>query len=112
MPFLLVIALLSLQQPIDATALTFTIEKDSILVQVGRWKLRAVSTVEMNKFVDLHKKEIDPEKTVIYGDAKAPYESFQSVIGVLKKHDWLKFRLETTGPKHPAPSRPPSTRQI
>jgi len=33
-----------LQQPIDATALTFTLEKDSITARVGRWKLKTTKT--------------------------------------------------------------------
>jgi biopolymer transport protein ExbD len=104
-PFLTMIFLTTFQQSIDGTALTFTLEKDSMTVRVGRWKLRSIDAKEMNRFVDLHIKEIDPNKIVIYSDKKARYKSFQSVIEVLKKHDWLKFRIEDTGPK-PQPPTP------
>lgn len=103
--FLTLAVIAILQQPIDGTALTFTLEKDSIIVRVGRWKLRTKEVVEMNRFVDLHIKEIDPNKIVIYGDEHAKYKTFQPVIEVLKKHDWMRFKLEDTGPK-PKPAAP------
>lgn len=106
MSYLLAIVFVSvLQQPIDATALTFTIEKDAIIVRVGRWKLKTNKTADMNRFVDLHLKEIDPNKIVIYGDDAAKYKTFEPVIEVLKKHDWMKFKLESTSPK-PKPAKP------
>jgi len=112
MTFLLALALLfALQQPIDATALTFTLEKDSFTVRVGRWKLKTKEVLEMNRFVDLHIKEIDPNKIVIYGDGHAEYKTFQPVIEVLKKHDWIRFRLEDTGPKRQLAKPKVQTRQ-
>lgn len=36
------------QEPIDGTVLIFRIERDSMTVQVGRWRLRSVDTTEMN----------------------------------------------------------------
>lgn len=112
MSFLLTIVVMAaLQQPVDATTLIFTVEKDSITVRIGRWKLRATKPAEMNRFVDLHLKEIDPDKIIIYGDGKAKYKTFQPVIEVLKKHDWLKFKLEDTGPKPPAVKPKPEIRQ-
>jgi hypothetical protein len=99
--FLPLLFLASFQQAIDATALTFTLEKDTVAVRVGRWKLRSVSAKEMNAFVDLHIKKIDPNKVIIYGDEAAKYSSFRSILEVLKKHDWIKFKLEKTGQKPP-----------
>lgn len=92
LPITLIIALM-FQQPIDATALIFRLEKDSITVQVGRWKLRSVDTTELSRFVDAHFKEIDPNKVLVYGPASAEYKTFAPIIIVLKKHDWLKFQL-------------------
>jgi hypothetical protein len=46
---LAIVFVLILQQPIDATALTFTLEKDIIIVRVSRWKLKTNKTVETNK---------------------------------------------------------------
>jgi len=82
MTFLLPLAILSiLQQPIDATELTFRlVDKDSITVRVGRWKLTTTKAGELNRFVDAHLKEIDPNKVVIYGDANAKYKTFQPAV--------------------------------
>jgi len=102
--FLTLAFLTTFQQSIDGTALTFTLEKDSVTVRVGRWKLRSIEATEMNRFVDLHIKEIDPNNIVIYSDKKTQYKGFQTVLEVLKKHDWLKFRVEDTGPKPHAPA--------
>ena len=112
MTVLLTIAILfTLQQPIDATTLVFRLEKDSITVEVGRWKLKSNNAAEMNRFVDMHRKEIDPNKTVVYGDGQAKYESFQSIIQVLKKHDWIKFKFVDTNPTHKPPAKKVETRQ-
>jgi biopolymer transport protein ExbD len=107
MTLLLVLTLFTTpSQPIDATQLTFTlVGKDSITVRVGRWKLTTTKTEELNRFVDIHLKEIDPAKIVVYGDKDAKYETFHPVLDVLKKHDWMKFRLEDTSAK-PKPAAP------
>jgi hypothetical protein len=97
-------------QPIDATALTFTLENDSFTVRIGRWRLRATSAASMNQFVDTHLREIDPDKITIYSDANAKYKTFQPVLEVLKKHDWLKFKLQDTNPKVRAPASPAPAR--
>lgn len=89
----------TLQQQIDGTTLTFIVEKDSVAVRIGRWKIKTNKIDEMNRFVDLHFKEIDPAKTVVYGDDHAKYPTFKPVIEVLKKHDWIKFRFERIGQK-------------
>ncbi len=60
--FLAIVLITALQEPIDGTALNFTIEKDSTTVQVGRWKLKSNNAEAMNRFVDSHLKEIDPTK--------------------------------------------------
>jgi len=59
--FLNIVLIAILQQVIDATALNFTIAKNSI-VQAGRWKIKATNTSEINQFVNNHIKEIDPDK--------------------------------------------------
>ncbi len=106
LPLLTIAFMAVLQQPIDATALTITLDKGYFTVRVGRWQLKTNKVKEMNQFVDLHVKEIDPDKIVIYGDPNATYPEFQPIIAVLKKHDWLKFKLEKTGPKpKPTPRR-------
>ncbi len=69
-------------------ALTFTIEKDSISIQVGRWKIKTSKREEMNRFVDLFLKEINQNKIVTCGDAKATYPTFKPVLEVLNNHDW------------------------
>lgn len=97
--FLAIALVATLQQPIDGTALNFTVEKDSITIQVGRWKIKSNKVEAMNRFVDSHIKEIDPNKITVYGDGQAKYPSFSSVLQVLKKHDWLKFKLVDTGAK-------------
>jgi len=97
--FLTIVFAAALQQPIDGTALNFIVEKNSISVQVGRWKIKSNNVEAMNRFVDSHIKEIDPNKIIIYGDGQAKYPSFKSVLQVLKKHDWLKFKLVDTGAK-------------
>lgn len=53
---------ISLQQPIDATVLNFTLEEKVITVQLGRWKLQSDKAAERNSFVDQHIKAINPEK--------------------------------------------------
>jgi len=95
--FWILAVITAFQQPIDGTALNFTVEHDSVTVQVGRWKIKSKKAAEMNRFVDTHIKAIDPNKIFIYGDGQAKYPSFRSVIEVLKKHDWLKFKLVDTG---------------
>ena len=90
---------LTFQEPVDGTTLIFRLEGDSITVQVGRWRLRSVDTTELNRFVIAHFKEIDPSKTLVYGPGKATYKSFAPIINVLKKHDWLKFKLIDTEAK-------------
>jgi hypothetical protein len=87
------------QQPIDGTALIFRMDKDSITVQVGRWKLRSRDTTQLSRFVDVHLREIDPAKVLVYGPGSAEYKSFAPIITVLKKHDWLKFKLVDTEAK-------------
>lgn len=112
MNLLLIIAIYSaLQQPIDGTQLSFIVEKDAVTVQVGRWKLRSTKAIEMNRFVDLHIKEIDPNKIVIYGEGNAKYKSFQSVIEVMKRHDWMRFKLEDTNPTHKPAAQKVDTKQ-
>ena len=97
--FLTISLVATLQQPIDGTALNFIVEKDSITVQVGHWRIKSNKAEAMNRFVDSHIKEIDPNKITIYGDGQEKYSSFGSVIQVLKKHDWMKFKLIDTGAK-------------
>jgi hypothetical protein len=97
------------QTPIDATALTFTLEKGFFTVRVGRWSIRATSAAEMNRFVDVHLHDIDPGKITVIGDPKAKYEEFAPVLEVLKKHDWLKFRLQDSNLKQNSPL--PSTKK-
>jgi biopolymer transport protein ExbD len=104
-PILIIAFVYTLQQPIDGTALTFTVDRDSVTVRIGRWKIRTNKAADMNRFVDTHLKEMNPDNIVIYGDGAAKYKTFQSVIEVLKKHDWIRFRFEDTGrkPKPPVP---------
>lgn len=100
------------QQPIDGTALNFTIDHDSVTVQIGRWKLKSNKAEEMNNFVDIHLKAIDPNKIFIYGDAAAKYPSFRPVIEVLKKHDWMKFKMMPISPKANPPQKKLDTSQL
>jgi hypothetical protein len=78
---------------------------------VGRWKIKSNNAEAMNRFVDSHIKEIDPNKIIIYGDGQAKYPSFSSVIQVLKKHDWLKFKLVDTGAKTKPPEKKVDTQK-
>ena len=110
--FLAIAVVAALQQPMDGTALNFTVEKDSVTVQVGRWKIKSNKAAEMNRFVDRHIKAIDPNKIFIYGDAAAKYPSFRSVIEVLKKHDWLKFKLVDTNTKDSQSVKKVESRQM
>jgi hypothetical protein len=87
------------QQPVDGTALIFTLDKNSITVRVGHWSLTTTKTAELNRFVDEHLRAIDPNKIIVYGDAAAKYPTFKPIIDVLKKHDWLKFKMEDTNRK-------------
>jgi hypothetical protein len=96
-----------LQLHMDSTALTFTIGKEAFVVRVGRWMLRTNKKADMNRFVDLHLKEIDPNKIMIYGDSAAEYKTFEPVIEILKRHDWMNFRL---GVIHPGPN--PATPKV
>jgi hypothetical protein len=94
LPILTIALAAFLQQPIDATALTITLERDSFSVRVGRWTLRTKKAAEMNRFVDLHQKEIDPEKVFLCADEKASFEEFDPALKVFKKHPWWKWRLK------------------
>lgn len=109
--FLTIVLIAALQQPIDGTALNFTVEKDSVTIQVGRWKIKSNNAEAMNRFVDSHIREIDPNKVTVYGDGHAKYPSFKSVLEVLKKHDWLKFKLVDTGVKAKPAEKKADTRQ-
>jgi biopolymer transport protein ExbD len=86
------------QDKVDATALVFMIHHDSITIRVNHWSLTTLDTAELNRFVDQHVRSIDPNKIIVYGDAAAEYPTFKPIIDVLKKHDWLKFKLQPTGP--------------
>ena len=69
MIFLLTPAIVTtLQQPIEATTLTLTVERDSITVRFGRWKSRTTKAMDLNWFMDAHLKEIDSSKIIIYGN--------------------------------------------
>lgn len=111
LPLALILSL-ALQEPIDGTTLIFRLEKNSITVQVGRWKLCSVDTTELSRFVDAHLKEIDPAKTLVYGPGSAQYKSFAPIITVLKKRDWLKFKLVDTEAKPKIDSPKVQSRQI
>lgn len=54
--FLAFSLLSTFQQPIDGTSLTFTIERDSVTVRAGRWKLKSNPVSELERFVTIHKK--------------------------------------------------------
>jgi hypothetical protein len=86
------------QDTVDATSLVFMIHHDSITIRVNHWSLTTLDTAELNRFVDQHIRSIDPNKIIVYGDAAAEYPAFKPIIDVLKKHDWLKFKLQPTGP--------------
>lgn len=93
------------QDPIDATALTFTIEKGYYVIRVGKSSIRATTAAEMNRFVDIHLHEIDPEKTIVIGDPKAKGKALDPILNVLKKHDWIRFRLQDINVKPTSPPR-------
>ncbi|HEY4151597.1 MAG TPA: hypothetical protein VGM41_21810 [Chitinophagaceae bacterium] len=80
--------------PPDSTYLTFTLEKGAITVRLLHWSKRATTASELNHFVDAHLPGIDPEKIILIGDPKAKYKEFAPIIEVLKKHDWMKFKLQ------------------
>jgi len=61
--------------------------------------LRSRDTIQLCRFVDVHIKGIDPTKVLVYGPGSAGYKSFAPIISVLKKHDWLKFKLVDTEAK-------------
>ena len=87
------------QQPIDGTTLIFRLEKDSITVQVGRWKLRSVDSSQLGRFVDKHIKEFDPSKILICGPGNTQYNSYAPILTVLKKRHLFNFKLVVTDAK-------------
>jgi hypothetical protein len=64
---------------------------------VLHWSKTSKSTVELNRFIDAHLSEIDPDKIIVIGDPEAKYPKFKAIIEVMKKHDWLKFKLLKKG---------------
>jgi hypothetical protein len=87
----------------DSTFLTFTLEKDIFTVRLLHWSTTSKSAAELNQFVDAHLSNVDPNKIIIIGDPDAKYYQFKAVIEVMKKHDWLKFRLIKKGELPKAP---------
>ncbi len=85
------------QTPPDSTYLIFTLEKDIVTVRLLHWSATSKSTADLNRFVNAHLSEIDPNKIVIYGESNAKYPDFKPIIEVMKKHDWMKFKLMIKG---------------
>jgi hypothetical protein len=79
----------------DSTYFSINIFNDRFEAKILNKKLVAKNYIQIDEFIKKNKSIIDPNKILIIGNSKAPYERFKSILEVFKKYNYYKFQLLT-----------------
>jgi biopolymer transport protein ExbD len=53
-----------------------------------------ISMDDLDRFLSIHKSDIDAGKVALTGDGRVSFARFNAVVALLKKHGYLKYKLE------------------
>ena len=82
-------------EPNDSSYLSITILNDGFETNFYNKKQVLKSSLEVDKFVQVNKTLINSNKILVIGNSTDHYDKFKSLLGILKKHNYNKFKLVT-----------------
>jgi biopolymer transport protein ExbD len=79
----------------DSTVLSVEVLNSGFHITLLNKEQKAKDGEEVDRFICANKLLIDSNKIKIVSDASVPYEKFKTIVDVLRKHGYYKYKLVT-----------------